>query len=188
MRRSRYLCIPALLAVGVVSSISSPALGKQSSFRVVDIQPTATGACLTVSYDNVWDDGADTAKNETNRWVNLCPIPQVPGQPDYSRWHDGTGKIRVDMLGSGTVQVPLDYAALRLAPGMSIEMYGSWEASSHGWGYDGRPSGKLTLPELAAKNAAFRHRSVGLGRLLGIVSRPPRFEPRTLGLEDRQKP
>lgn len=160
MISSRILCALTVTVCATLASVR-PAAAKKSSFRVIDVAPTAKGCVATITYDNLWLGHGGSA---ANRWVQLSPLVKGSmGLWDNVRRKsaDPKQRVRVDMLGAGTTKVPLDYGAQQLKSGMTVMLCGDWERGGHAWGHGpATSSGEFVLPSPAAKkNSAFRRRT-----------------------------
>ncbi len=102
--------------------------GAVTGFRWVAINPTRTGATLTVNFDGAGQHDTINLQLQTNAGVFHLPgvAPMAPGP----------------------VEIAIDYQALGVPAGTTVDnIYGQWAACRHKWGISGRPSGgAFTLP------------------------------------------
>jgi hypothetical protein len=117
--------------------LAARAEAKQSVFRLTGMTPTATGGMVTLTFDNDW---GSATNNENNKIVEL----KVHKHPlNFQQPGIVLGKFA--LLGTGSIQVPVDYAVHGLAPGQQFTISGRWDRSGHRWGeLHGRPGGVLT--------------------------------------------
>jgi hypothetical protein len=117
--------------------LAARAEAKQSAFRLTAMTPTATGGMVTLTFDNDW---GNATNNENNKIVEL----KLHKHP--LNWQQpGTLLGKFELLGTGSIQVTVDYALHGLVPGQQFTFSGKWDRSRHRWGeLHGRPGGVLT--------------------------------------------
>lgn len=128
----------SLVALGLCVASAAQA-GETSRFQLRSIQRinmgTNVGARLTISFMNEW---GSPEKNQANQMVTLT------GRCNGRQFNLGSHC----MLGTGNLDIDLNYQASGLQSGQTLEMHGRWDASGHNWGFlsSGRSSGTLQLP------------------------------------------